>query len=106
MRYRSRTPRRLDDKASNQRSRKISDEKKIEKFEQKAEEARQAGEELSRDELEAEVGENLPDREAMSLVDANVAAPVNAAVAAKILSDDSTATATATQDVQIDQSNE
>ena len=41
----------------------------------------------------------------MSLINANLAAPVNAAVAANILSDDSTATATATQDVDIDQSN-
>ena len=81
-------------------------EDRVEKFEQKAEEARQAGEELSQEELEAQAGENLPDREAMSLVDANVAAPVNAAVAANILSEDSTATATATQDVDIDQSNE
>ena len=54
-------------------------EEKVEKFEQKAEEARQAGEELSQEELEAQAGENLPDREAMSLVDANVAVPVNAA---------------------------
>ncbi len=78
---------------------------KIEKFEQKAEEAKQAGEELSQEELEAQAGENLPDREAMSLVDANVAAPVNAAVAANILSEDSTATANAEQTVDIDQSN-
>jgi hypothetical protein len=84
----------------------MSDEKKIEEFEQKAEEAKQAGEELSQEELEAQAGENLPDREAMSLVDANVAVPVNAAVAANVLSEDSTATATATQDVDIDQSNE
>jgi len=61
--------------------------------------------ELTAEELEAQGGEELPDREAMSLVNANVAAPVNAAVAANILSDDSTATATATQDVDIDQSN-
>jgi hypothetical protein len=61
--------------------------------------------ELSTEELEAQGGEELPDREAMSLVDANVAAPVNAAVAANILSDNSDATATATQDVNIDQSN-
>jgi predicted nucleic acid-binding protein len=83
----------------------MSDEKKIEQFEQKAEEAKRAGEELSQEELEAQAGENLPDREAMSLVDANVAAPVNAAVAANILSEDSTATANAEQTVDIDQSN-
>ena len=66
----------------------------------------QGVEELSAEELEAQGGEQLPDREAMSLIDANVAAPVNAAVAANILSDDSTATATANQDVNIDQSNQ
>ncbi len=59
--------------------------------------------ELTAEELEAQAAE-LPDREAMSLINANLAAPVNAAVAANILSDDSTATATATQDVDIDQS--
>ena len=80
-------------------------EDKIEKFEQKSQEAQAAGEELSQEELEAQAGENLPDREAMSLVDANVAAPVNAAVAANILADDSTATANAEQNVDIDQSN-
>ena len=60
---------------------------------------------LSNEELEKQGAEELPDREAMSLLDANIAAPVNAAVAANILSDNSTATATATQDVNIDQSN-
>ncbi|MGI8673869.1 MAG: hypothetical protein ACR2KD_01060 [Thermoleophilaceae bacterium] len=61
--------------------------------------------ELSPEELEAQGAEALPDREAMSLVDANVAAPVNAAVAANILSEGSTAEANAEQDVDIDQSN-
>jgi hypothetical protein len=60
---------------------------------------------LSAEELEAQGGEQLPDREEMSLVDANVAAPVNAAVAANILSDDSIAYADADQTVDIDQSN-
>ncbi len=59
---------------------------------------------LSQDELDQQDVAELPDREAMSLIDANVAAPVNAAVAANILSDDSTATATATQTANIDQS--
>ena len=80
-------------------------EDKIEKFEQKSQEAQAAGEELSQAELEAQAGENLPDREAMSLVDANVAVPVNAAVAANVLSDGATAGADATQDADIDQSN-
>jgi hypothetical protein len=61
--------------------------------------------ELSPEELEAQGGEELPDREAMSLVNANVAVPVNAAVAANVLSDNSTAIADATQDAAIDQSN-
>ena len=59
---------------------------------------------LSAEELNAEVGEELPDREAMSLIDANVAAPVNVAVAANILSDGSVAYANAEQDVDITQS--
>ena len=60
---------------------------------------------LSQEELEAQGGEELPDREAMSLINANVAAPVNAAVAANVLSDNSTATANATQTNDINQSN-
>ena len=59
---------------------------------------------LSEAELQAEGGEALPDREAMSLINANLAAPVNAAVAANILSDDSVAYANAEQTVDIDQS--
>ena len=59
---------------------------------------------LSQDELEAQGGEELPDREAMSLVNANIAVPVNAAVAANVLSDDAVAYADATQDAYIDQS--
>jgi hypothetical protein len=56
-------------------------------------------------ELEAQGGEELPDREQMSLISANLAAPVNAAVAANVLSDDSVAYANADQDVTIVQSN-
>ena len=62
-------------------------------------------EELSQEELEAQGAEELPDREAMSLVDANIAVPVNAAGAANVLSDDAIAYADATQDAAIDQSN-
>ena len=61
--------------------------------------------ELSSDELDEQGGEQLPDREAMSLINANVAAPVNAAVALNALSDDATAVANAEQTVDIDQSN-
>jgi hypothetical protein len=50
-------------------------------------------------------GEELPERAAMSLINANVAAPVNAAVAANVLSDGSTAYANATQSSSIIQGN-
>jgi hypothetical protein len=60
---------------------------------------------MSKAELEAEMGRELTDREAMSLINANLAAPVNAAVAANVLSDNAVAYANAEQDVQIDQSN-
>ena len=59
--------------------------------------------ELTTDELEAQDASELPDREAMSLLDLNVAAPVNAAVAANILSDGSVAYANAEQTADIDQ---
>jgi hypothetical protein len=59
---------------------------------------------LTDEELQAEAGEELPDREAMSLINANVAAPVNAAVALNVLSDDSVAIANAEQTGTIDQS--
>ena len=58
---------------------------------------------LTPDELQDD-GSELPDREAMSLVNANVAVPVNAAVAANVLSDGSTAIADAYQEADIDQS--
>ena len=61
--------------------------------------------ELSAEELEQQEVAELPDREAMSLIDANVAAPVNVAAALNVLSDDSTATATAEQTADITQSN-
>jgi hypothetical protein len=60
---------------------------------------------LSREELNELAGEELPERAAMSLINANLAAPVNAAVAANVLSDNSIAYAEATQTVDIDQSN-
>jgi hypothetical protein len=59
--------------------------------------------ELTPEELEAQEGEELPDREEMSLLNANVAAPVNLAAALNVLSDNSTATANATQDAPITQ---
>lgn len=59
--------------------------------------------EVTQEELENQEVENLPDREEMSLVNANAAIPVNAGVAANVLSDHSTATATPTQNTPIDQ---
>ena len=70
-----------------------------------ADESKNAGQELSAEELEAQSGEQLPDREQMSLINANLAAPVNAAVAANVLSDGSIAYANAEQDVTIDERN-
>ncbi len=60
---------------------------------------------LTREDLEQLAGEPLPERAAMSLVNANLAVPVNLALAANVLSDGSTAIAGALQDVPIDQSN-
>ena len=74
----------------------MADEKKIEQKEVQG---------LSAEELEQQTGESVPEREEMSLVDLNLAAPVNAAVAANVLSDGSIAYANAEQDVTIDQSN-
>ena len=59
---------------------------------------------LTHDELDALTGEELPERAAMSLVNANVAAPINAALALNVASDGSTAGALATQDTPITQS--
>jgi hypothetical protein len=60
---------------------------------------------LSREELEQLAGEELPDRAAMALINANLAIPVNAAVAANVLSDGAVAYADALQQAGIDQGN-
>jgi hypothetical protein len=49
------------------------------------------------EELEQQNAAELPDREAMSLINANLAIPINAAIAANILSDNANAGAGATQ---------
>jgi hypothetical protein len=54
---------------------------------------------LTREELNALAGEELPERAAMSLINANIAAPINAALALNVLSDNSTAVAQAEQDL-------
>ena len=60
---------------------------------------------LTREELNELAGEELPERAAMSLIHANIAAPVNAAVAANVLSDNSVAFANAQQTANITQTN-
>lgn len=60
--------------------------------------------ELSAEELEQQGAAELPDREAMSLVNANLAAPVNVAAALNVLSDNSVAYANAEQTAPIEQS--
>ena len=59
---------------------------------------------VTREELNRLAGEELPERAAMSLINANLAIPINAAIAANVLSDGSIAYADATQDAPIDQS--
>lgn len=61
--------------------------------------------ELDEHTLDEQSAAELPDREAMSLVNANVATPINLAAALNVASDDSIAYANAEQDVTIDQSN-
>ena len=59
---------------------------------------------LTKEELDELAGEELPERAAMSLVNANIAIPVNAAIAANVLSDGAIAYADAAQTTPIDQS--
>jgi hypothetical protein len=58
---------------------------------------------VTRQELDELAGEALPERAAMSLINANIAIPVNAAIAANVLSDGSTAYANAIQGTPITQ---
>ncbi len=60
---------------------------------------------LTREELDQLAGEPLPEKVAMSLINANLAAPINAAIALNVLSDNSVAYANAEQTAIIDQSN-
>ena len=59
---------------------------------------------LTREELDELAGEALPERAAMSLINANIAAPINLAAALNVLSDNSTAVAVAEQTGNITQS--
>ena len=58
---------------------------------------------LTREDLDELAGEPLPERAAMSLINANIVAPINAAVAANVLSDGSVAYANAQQNVDVTQ---
>ncbi|MEA2301895.1 MAG: hypothetical protein QOD61_54 [Solirubrobacteraceae bacterium] len=60
---------------------------------------------MTREELNQLAGEELPERAAMSLINANVAAPVNLAAALNVASDSSVAYANATQTAPITQNN-
>jgi hypothetical protein len=55
------------------------------------------------EELEAQCVETLPERSVMALVNANIAAPINAALALNVLSDNSVAVANAQQYAPITQ---
>jgi len=60
--------------------------------------------ELPKDKLEAQAVSQLPDREAMSLVNANLFAPINLSAALNVLSDNSVAASNAQQYVPTTQS--
>jgi hypothetical protein len=62
-----------------------------------------ASQTFNRADIEQQEMSELPNREAMSLVNANVAAPINAALALNVLSDGSIAIAQATQTAPIQQ---
>jgi len=61
---------------------------------------------LTREDIDAITGGELPERAAMSLVNANLFAPINAAVALNVASDNSVAYANAEQTIgDVTQSN-
>jgi hypothetical protein len=64
-----------------------------------------ASQTFNRADVEQQEMTELPNREAMSLINANVAAPINAALALNVLSDGSVAMANATQTAPITQTN-
>jgi len=66
-----------------------------------SEEKKQA---LTPEELEQQDAEEMPDRDEMSLVNANLAVPINLGAALNVLSDGATAAGSATQQTPIDQS--
>jgi len=86
-----------------------SDERTTQREQRDHEQAGDESREMQRDsmsteELDQQQASDLPDRDAMSLVNLNAAVPINAAIAANVLSDNSSALAGAVQDTPIDQS--
>ena len=61
--------------------------------------AEQEYKKLTREDIDAITGGELPERAAMSLVNANLFAPINAAVALNVASDNSVAYANAEQTI-------
>ena len=61
---------------------------------------------LTREELDEITGEPLPEHAALSLVNANLAVPVNAALGLNVLSDDSVSGAVADQGSTLEQSDD
>ena len=61
--------------------------------------AEQEYKKLTREDIDAITGGELPERAAMSLVNANLFAPINAAVALNVVSDNSIAYADAQQTI-------
>jgi hypothetical protein len=91
----------------------MADKNQIEKHDHQRIEVRttcaDCGQELghqsfNRADIEQQQLSELPDREAMSLVNANIAAPINAALALNVLSDGSVAVANAQQFAPVNQS--
>jgi len=81
------------------------DHQRVEIVSRCAECGQELGHEIfNRADLEQQQMTELPDREAMSLVNANIAAPINLALAANIASDGSVAIANAQQIAPIGQS--
>jgi len=90
---------------ANQKQMQQHDHQRIEVSTRCADCGQELGHEVfNRADIEQQQLSELPDREAMSLVNANIAAPINAALALNVLSDGSVAIANAQQIAPIDQS--
>ena len=61
-----------------------------------------SAQDVPQDELEAQVADVLPAREVLSTLDASIAAPLDATLAANVLADDAPAIENAEQEPEID----